>query len=86
MRAAPLKERKALLEEDRPAVWARENRALHRRGATALHSAVWKLDLEGIVAKQLGESYCPRTKWFKIPNPSYSQKVDRAELFERRYG
>jgi len=43
--------------------------------------------LEGIVAKKLDEPYKPgRTKWWKILDPDYSQKVDRAELFDRRYG
>jgi hypothetical protein len=27
-----------------------------------------------------------RTRWWKVLNPEYSQKVDRAELFERRVG
>jgi len=46
-----------------------------------------RLDLEGIVAKRLEDTYNPgKTKWFKILNPTYSPKVDRAELFERRYG
>ena len=49
-----------------------------------LFSAVCKLDLEGIVAKRMADPYGPRTKWWKIPNPGYSQKIGRAELFERR--
>ena len=49
-----------------------------------LFSAVCKLDLEGIVAKRLADPYGPQTKWWKIPNPSYSHKEGRAELFERR--
>ena len=51
-----------------------------------LFSAVCKLDLEGIVAKRLADPYGRRTKWWKIPNPSYSHKEGRAELFERRIG
>ena len=43
-----------------------------------------KLDLEGIVAKRMADSYGPQTKWRKIPNATYSQKLGRAELFERR--
>jgi hypothetical protein len=38
------------------------------------------------VAKRLADSYGPRTKWWKILNPDYSQKARRAKLFERRYG
>ena len=51
-----------------------------------LFSAVCKLDLEGIVAKRLADPYRPQTKWWKIPNPNYSHKEGRAELFERRIG
>jgi ATP-dependent DNA ligase len=51
----------------------------------AAFRAVCELDLEGIVAKRLGDSYGPRTQWWKILNRDYSQKADRAELFERRY-
>jgi ATP-dependent DNA ligase len=46
---------------------------------------VWGLDLEGVVAKRIGDTYSPKTKWFKSLNPDYSQKVDRTELFERRH-
>ncbi len=77
VRELPLKERKALLEKTEP--FFGEGRPLFR--------AVCRLDLEGIVAKKLDEPYKPgRTKWWKILDPDYSQKVDRAELFDRRYG
>jgi ATP-dependent DNA ligase len=52
----------------------------------AAFRAVCDLDLEGIVAKRLGDTYGPRTRWWKILNRDYSQKARRAELFERRYG
>jgi bifunctional non-homologous end joining protein LigD len=85
VRAAPLKERKALLEKmvrryglERTEPFIGEGRPLF--------SAVCKLDLEGIVAKRIADGYGPQTKWWKISNPTYSQKVGRAELFERRYG
>jgi hypothetical protein len=51
-----------------------------------LFSAVCKLHLEGIVAKGLDDPYCAKTKRWKIPNPSYSQKIGRAEPLERRAG
>ena len=83
VRDAPLKERKALLD-----------RIVRRHGLQTtepfigegrpLFSAVCKLDLEGIVAKRMADPYGPQTKWWKIPNPTYSQKLGRAELFERR--
>jgi ATP-dependent DNA ligase len=49
-----------------------------------LFELVAEMDLEGIVAKRLGDPYAPgRTTWFKILNRSYSQKEGRSELFER---
>src|SRR6266496_910541 len=42
--------------------------------------------LEGIVAKRMGRPYGPETTWFKILNPTYSQKEGRGELFEKRAG
>jgi bifunctional non-homologous end joining protein LigD len=50
----------------------------------ALFAAVCERDLEGIVAKRRGDPYGPGVTWFKIRNPSYSQKEGRGELFERR--
>jgi ATP-dependent DNA ligase len=41
-------------------------------------------DLEGIVAKRLGDPYEPRTRWLKIKNRSYSQAAGRADLFNNR--
>ena len=38
-------------------------------------------DLEGIVAKRLGDPYDPRVRWLKIKNPDYSQKEGRGDLF-----
>jgi bifunctional non-homologous end joining protein LigD len=38
-------------------------------------------DLEGIVAKRLGDLYQARTKWLKIKNPEYSQQEGRGDLF-----
>jgi bifunctional non-homologous end joining protein LigD len=41
-------------------------------------------DLEGIVAKRKGDPYLAEyARWLKIRNHSYSQWVDREELFER---
>jgi hypothetical protein len=51
----------------------------------AAFQAVCELDLKGIVAKRMTDAYEPgRTKWWKVLNPSYTQKEGRAELFERR--
>jgi ATP-dependent DNA ligase len=49
----------------------------------ALYRKVCEFDLDGIVAKRMSDPYGADTKWFKIPNRSYSQKIGRAELFKR---
>jgi hypothetical protein len=49
-----------------------------------LFQAVQRLDFEGIVAKRKVDSYTPKTVWYKIKNPAYSQSEGRGELFERR--
>jgi len=86
VRGLPLKERKALLDKVVRRYGLEKTEPFFGEGRP-LFNAVCRLDLEGIVAKRLADSYSPsKTKWFKILNPTYSQKVDRAELFERRYG
>ena len=46
-----------------------------------LFELVADMDLEGIVAKRLGDPYAPgRTTWWKILNRGYSQKEGRSEL------
>jgi bifunctional non-homologous end joining protein LigD len=52
-----------------------------------LYETVCSMDLEGLVLKKLDDPYdSERTKWWKVLNPEYSQKIDRGELFERRAG
>jgi hypothetical protein len=41
-------------------------------------------DLEGMVAKRLGDLYELRVKWLKIKNGDYSQTERRDDLFNRR--
>jgi bifunctional non-homologous end joining protein LigD len=50
----------------------------------ALYSAIRKMDLEGIVAKQKSDPYGPQTCWYKIKNDGYSQWEGRADGFLRR--
>ncbi len=83
VRELPLKERKALLEKVGRRYGLEKTEPFFGEGRP-LFNAVCKLDLEGIVAKRLDGSYEPG-RW-KILNPDYSQKADRTELFERRYG
>ena len=55
-----------------------------RARADGSSNLVAGMDLEGIVAKRLGDPYAPgRTNWFKILNRAYSQKDGCTELFER---
>jgi len=85
VRIAPLKERKALLANIVRRYRLQKFEPVLGEGVAAF-KAVCGLDLEGIVAKRLADSYGPRTQWWKILNRDYSQKVGRAELFEQRYG
>jgi bifunctional non-homologous end joining protein LigD len=59
----------------------------HIDGAgTRLFQRVFKLDLEGIVAKQKYGPYITdreNSTWFKIRNREYSQMAGREKLFER---
>jgi ATP-dependent DNA ligase len=80
-----LKDRKALLEKVIRRHPMQRSEPVLGEGRAAFN-AVCDLDLEGIVAKRLGDAYGPSTRWWKIVNPGYSQKKGRAELFERRYG
>ena len=81
MSAEPLRRRKALLKKIAGRKISMVDYVIGE--SAALFGAVCKLDLEGIVAKRLGDPYAPQTKWFKILNPKYSQKLGRHELFER---
>jgi bifunctional non-homologous end joining protein LigD len=84
LRHLPLAARKAILDD-----------LLHGRtdlvvlngiagGGVSLFRKVCELDLEGIVAKRLGDPYGSETKWLKVLNRSYSQKHSRGELFAGR--
>ncbi|MDB5224881.1 MAG: hypothetical protein JWO43_503, partial [Candidatus Adlerbacteria bacterium] len=46
-------------------------------------SSICKIDLEGMVAKKLSDPYHRLTKWYKVINPTYSQMVGRAEMFNK---
>ena len=41
------------------------------------------MDLEGVVAKRVDDSYLDAV-WVKLKNPTYSQAEGRAEMFNRR--
>src|SRR5262245_61226117 len=80
IRTLALKERKAILEKTVRRYRLEKTEPFIGEGRP-LFNAVCRLDLEGIVAKRLEDGYEPKTQWFKILNPNYSQKEGRAELF-----
>jgi bifunctional non-homologous end joining protein LigD len=84
VRSVPLKERRALLGKIVRRYGLQKCDPVLGEGKAAFKAAC-DLDLEGIIAKRVADPYSHRTKWWKIPNPMYSQKEGRSELFERRY-
>ncbi len=85
IRSLPLKERRAILDQ------VAKRNGLHKSElfigcGKSLYQTVCAMDLEGVVCKRLEDHYGPNVRWWKVPNPDYSQKEGRAELFERRYG
>jgi DNA ligase 1 len=54
------------------------------RGALKLFELVKKEDLEGLVVKRKDGKYAAQTLWYKVLNPSYTQKTARQEFFQRQ--
>jgi bifunctional non-homologous end joining protein LigD len=85
LRGLSLTKRKAWLErvlpENSPTVF--KVLSVEEHGCE-LFEAIQRLDFEGIVAKRKANSYGPKTAWYKIKNPAYSQAEGRGELFEWR--
>jgi ATP-dependent DNA ligase len=85
LRSLPLSERRQRLQ----AVLPQGSRALPEvlsvegRGRQ-LFELICAHDLEGIVAKRLGDPYGSRTRWLKIKNRDYSQAEGRADLLNRK--
>jgi bifunctional non-homologous end joining protein LigD len=85
LRDLPLTQRKKRLERLIPASVGALNRLpCFEEEGRELFQAACGLDLEGIVAKRKTDPYGPRTAWYKIKNPTYTQAEGRGELFERR--
>lgn len=53
--------------------------------AEKLFELVKANDLEGLVVKRKDGKYRPHTKWYKVLNPSYSQREGRADSFQWRH-
>jgi bifunctional non-homologous end joining protein LigD len=83
VRTLPLNKRKVLLDKVVQRYGLQKTEPLIGEGR-AVFRAACKLDLEGLIAKRLDDSYEPKTTWFKILNPTYSQKANRHGLFESR--
>jgi len=54
------------------------------RGALKLFELVKKSDLEGLVVKCKDGKYSQQTLWYKVLNPTYTQKTGRQEFFQRQ--
>ena len=54
------------------------------KGALKLFELVKKGDLEGLVVKRKDSKYTRQTLWYKILNPTYTQKTGRQEFFQRQ--
>jgi hypothetical protein len=74
LRHLPLSQRKKRLVRLLPVTVGPLNRvpSLEEHGRE-LFEAACRLDLEGIVAKRKADPYGPRTQWYKIKNPTYTQ-------------
>lgn len=80
LRRLPLRHRKARLAQigKRADGWIALTNGVVGEGR-ALYQAVIDADLEGIVAKRLGDAYQPKlARWHKILNRGYSQRRGRA--------
>jgi ATP-dependent DNA ligase len=86
LRDLPLVERKKILRSVIPqkSSWIGYVSYVDKKAAQ-LFELVKARDLEGLVVKRKDGKYRPETKWFKVLNPSYSQKTGRAEFFQRNY-
>ena len=82
LRALPLSERRLRLLSTLPtrSTLLPETLSVVGRGCE-LFELMCAHDLEGIVAKRLGDPYDQRTRWLKIKNHNYSQQEGRSELF-----
>lgn len=82
LRGEPLKERRAMLRSILPRQSTLIEQTFSVDGSgNAMFAFMCEHDLEGIVAKRLTDPYRPRTKWYKIKNPNYSQAKGRPEFF-----
>ena len=86
LRTRPLTERRQSLQGIVPEGSSIVSEALSVEGrGRELFELMCTNDLEGIVAKRLGDPYDPSVRWLKIKNPDYSQKEGRGDLFNKSW-
>jgi ATP-dependent DNA ligase len=84
LRDLPLLERKKILRSILPqkSSWIGYVSFIGHARAKRLFELVKAKDLEGLLVKRKDGKYSPAVRWFKVLNPTYSQKVGRQEFFE----
>jgi len=83
IRSLPLKERRAILDQEVKRYGLQKSELFIGCGKS-LFETVCAMDLEGVICKRLEDHYRPDVRWWKVLNRDYSQKQDRYELFQRR--
>jgi ATP-dependent DNA ligase len=85
LRDLPLLERKKILRSVLPkkSAWIGYVSFIAHTRAKRLFELVKAKDLEGLVAKRKDGKYAAADGWFKVLNPTYSQKAGRQDFFER---
>jgi len=83
IRSLPLKERRAILDQVATRYRIQKSEIFLGCGKS-LFETVCAMDLEGVICKRLGDHYGPNVRWWKVPNPDYSQKEGRHELFQHQ--
>jgi len=80
-----LVERKKILREIIPRKSSCVGYVSHTdRGAVKLFAQIIKRDLEGLVLKRKAGKYKPeQAVWYKVLNPTYTEKTGRHEFFQR---
>jgi bifunctional non-homologous end joining protein LigD len=85
LRELPLLERKKILRSILPkkSSWIGYVSFIGHTRAKRLFELVKAKDLEGLIVKRKDGQYTPAARWFKVLNPTYSQKAGRQEFLER---
>ena len=85
LRDLPLVERKKILRKVTPRKSSSVGCVSYvDRDVPKLFELIKKNDLEGLVVKRKDGKYAQRTLWYKVLNPTYTQKTGRQEFFQRQ--